>query len=216
MPILKNIIFDLGGVLLNIDYNKTEKAFRDLGFGEFKEMYNQYSSDAIFTRLETGSISIDAFYEYMIHTSNNNIGLEQINEAWNRMLLDFREESLNFLLQLGKRYQLYLISNTNAIHEKAFTEIFTKQTGQPSLDNYFNKSYYSHKLGLRKPNEDIFNFVLNDAGLLAAESLFIDDSYNNINTAKKMGFETHLLLPGEKIESLPNFQENYFNSSNSI
>lgn len=206
MPILKNIIFDLGGVLLNIDYNKTEKAFQDLGFGEFKEMYNQYSSDAIFTRLETGSISIDAFYEYMIHTSNNNISHEQINGAWNRMLLDFREESLNFLLQLGKRYQLYLLSNTNAIHEKAFAEIFTKQTGQPSLDHYFNKLYYSHILGLRKPNEDIFKFVLKDAGLLAAESLFIDDSYNNINTAKTMGFKTHLLIPGEKIESLPYFQ----------
>jgi glucose-1-phosphatase len=206
MPILKNIIFDLGGVLLNIDYNKTEKAFQDLGFGEFKEMYNQYSSDAVFTRLETGTISRDVFYEYMIHTSNNTISDVQINEAWNSMLLDFREESLHFLLILSKRYQLYLLSNTNAIHEKAFAEIFTKQTGQPSLDNYFSKSYYSHKLGLRKPNKDIFNFVLNDAGLLAEESLFIDDSYNNINTAKSMGFETHLLLPGEKIERLPYFQ----------
>ncbi len=202
MAILKNIIFDLGGVLLNIDYYKTEKAFHQLGFAQFKEMYSQYSSDAVFTKLETGTISNDSFYDYMIKMANGKINREDISMAWNAMLLDFREESLVFLQQLGKRYELYLLSNTNAIHKEVFNKIFTSQTGQPQLDDYFKKAYYSHKVGMRKPEEDIFKFVLADAGIAAAESLFIDDSYNNINTAKTLGFATHLLVPGEKIEDL--------------
>ena len=77
-----------------------------------------------------------------------------------------------------------------------------QQTGIPSLDDYFDKAYYSQKVGLRKPNADIFEFVLNDAGITARESFYIDDLPPNIETARKLGFKTHLLLPGEKIEHL--------------
>ena len=202
---LKNIIFDLGGVLLNIDYYKTEKAFIALGFTEFTEMYNQYQSDVVFTRLEKGTINNDDFYNYMIKAAVGNITREQIETAWNAMLLDFRKESLSLLEQISKKYKIYLLSNTNAIHLQALSAVFTKQTGKASLDDYFTKAYYSHKIRLRKPNEDIFEFVLNDAGVAAAESLFIDDSVNNINTAMRMGFKTHLLLPGEMVEKLPYF-----------
>ena len=205
MSNLKNIIFDLGGVLLNIDYYKTEKAFVALGFTEFTEMYNQYQSDVVFTRLEKGTISNDDFYNYMIKAAVGNITREQIETAWNAMLLDFRKESLSFLKQISKSYKVYLLSNTNAIHLQAFSAIFTEQTGEATLDDYFTKAYYSHKLGLRKPNEDIFEFVSSDAGVVAAESLFIDDSVNNIDTALRMGFKTHLLLPGEMVEELPYF-----------
>jgi glucose-1-phosphatase len=202
MANLKNIIFDLGGVLLNIDYYKTENAFKELGFTQFEEMYNQYKSDVVFSQLEKGTISNEDFYSYMIQTGEGKINSEQIEHAWNAMLLDFREESLSFLVQLAKKYKIFLLSNTNAIHLHSFSAIFQKQTGHASLDNYFTKAYYSHQVGLRKPDEDIFEYVLNDAQITAAESLFIDDSFNNINTAKNMGFATHLLLPGEKVEAL--------------
>jgi len=205
MAILKNIILDLGGVLLDIDYYKTEKAFIALGFTQFKEMYNQYQSDVVFSQLEKGTISNDDFYDYLIKVAEGSISREQIDNAWNAMLLNFREESLSFLTQLNEKYKVYLLSNTNAIHLHAFSHIFKKQTGKKSLDDLFTKAYYSHYVGLRKPDEDIFEFVLNDAGIQASESLFIDDSFNNINTAKNMGFVTHLLLPGEKIEELPCF-----------
>jgi len=205
MAILKNIILDLGGVLLDIDYYKTEKAFIALGFTQFKEMYNQYQSDVVFSQLEKGTISNEDFYNYLIKVAEGSISREQIDNAWNAMLLNFREESLSFLTQLNEKYKVYLLSNTNAIHLHAFSHIFKKQTGKKSLDDFFTKAYYSHYVGLRKPDEDIFEFVLNDAGILAEESLFIDDSFNNINTAKNMGFVTHLLLPGEKIEGLPYF-----------
>lgn len=206
MTELKNIIFDLGGVLLDIDYSKTEKAFQQLGFEHFKNMYSQYKANEIFEKLETGHISDQAFYAELIREANGTINQQQIDEAWNAMLLHFRISSLDYLKELSKHYQLYLLSNTNYIHQQAFQKIFISQTCQTSLDDYFTHAYYSHIVGLRKPDTDIFEFVLKDAGLNAAESIFIDDSFNNIDTAKKMGFMTHLLLPREKIEDLPYYK----------
>ena len=205
MQQLKNIVFDLGGVLLNIDYNKTENAFKQLGFLNFNEMYSQYSADMLFSDLEMGKISNDHFYERMLEAGKGKLSKEQITTAWNAMLLTFRMPSLVFLEELSKKYNLYLLSNTNAIHLEAFNEIFSRETGQSSLDAYFTKAYYSNHIGFRKPNEDVFQFILEDAGIKAEETLFIDDSYNNIETAQRMGFKTHLLKTGEKIEDL-NYQ----------
>lgn len=202
MQELKNIVFDLGGVLLNIDYNKTENSFKELGFLNFNEMYSQYSADMLFSNLETGKISNAHFYEKMLEAGKGKLSQEQITTAWNAMLLNFRTPSLGFLEDLSKKFNLYLLSNTNAIHLEAFEELFTRETGKPSLDAYFTKAYYSNRIGYRKPNADIFEFVMKDAGIKAAETLFIDDSYNNIEAAKNLGFKTHLLLAGEKIEDL--------------
>lgn len=202
MAELKNIVFDLGGVLLNIDYGKTRMSFEELGFNQFDEMYTQYSADMLFSDLETGKISNDHFYEYLVKKAEGKINKEQINRAWNAMLLDFRVPSLAFLEELSKKYKLYLLSNTNAIHLEAFNEIFIRETGKPSLDAYFTKAYYSNNIGYRKPNADVFEFILKDAGINATETLFIDDSYNNIEAAKNLGFKTHLLLANEKIEDL--------------
>ena len=205
MAAIKNLILDLGGVLLDIDYHKTEKAFIEMGFEAFNKMYTQYSADEIFAKLEMGTISNADFYKYMIGAAPANISESQVYSAWTAMLMDFRVETINFLEELRSRFPLYLLSNTNAIHLDAFGEIFSRQTGRPLLDELFTKAYYSHQVGLRKPNKDIFEFVLEDAGIKAEDTLFIDDSYNNINTAKAMGFQTHLLLPGEKLENL-NYQ----------
>ena len=202
MHVPENIIFDLGGVLLNIDYSKTESAFNDLGFGQFKEMYNQYSANPLFEHLETGRVSNENFYEELIKMSQGTINRNQINQAWNAMLLDFRKQSLAFLKELGKNHRLFLLSNTNAIHHEAFMKIYASEMGGSSFDSYFIKAYYSHLLGLRKPDKDIFEFIMKDSNLNPQQTLFIDDSYNNIETARDLGFLTHLLQPGEKIENL--------------
>lgn len=207
MTVIKNIIFDLGGVLLNIDYGKTKAAFEALGFNHFDEMYTQYMSDPIFAELERGILAEDAFYEHIMPAASKPVTKPQLKEAWNAMLLDFREDSLRFVEKLSQHYKLYLLSNTNAIHLAAFNKLFSAQTGKASLDAYFTKAYYSHLVGLRKPNRDIYEFVLKDAGLIATETLFIDDSYNNIDAAKETGLQAHLLLPGERVEQLPYFKD---------
>lgn len=202
MAVLKNIIFDLGGVLINIDYKKTEQAFTDLGVTNFREMYAQYAADELFESLETGHTSEERFYEFMTQKGNKLLEPVQVQKAWNAMLLDFRVESLQFLESLKEKYALYLLSNTNAIHKSAFDKIFTDQTGLPTMDTFFKKAYYSHMIGFRKPNENIYEYVLKDAGINARETLFIDDSVNNLEAAARLGIRTHLLLPEERIEGL--------------
>ena len=202
MSQLKHIIFDLGGVLINIDFDRTTQAFRDLGFPYFEKMYSQFKADQLFEKLEKGIISVDDFYTVMMSVGTGGITTNQIKMAWNSMLLDFRAESLEFLKELNKEFNLYLLSNTNAIHLEAVNQILQEQTGLESLDSFFTKSYYSHLTGFRKPGAGIFNYMLKDAGLKAEESLFIDDTKDNVLAAQTIGFRIHHLLPGERIENL--------------
>ncbi len=198
----KNIIFDLGGVLFNIDYHRPVQAFAALGYEGFDAMYSQAAANPLFEKLETGHISNHDFFEAMKLLAPQPVSTEQIQEAWNSILLGFRLSSMQYLLQLQPYYQLYLLSNTNAIHLIQIQDFCQKQTGQNSLDDYFTKAWYSNRVGLRKPNQDIYQFVLEDGGLLAQETLFIDDSAQNTAAAERMGIRSHLLKPDERIEAL--------------
>jgi glucose-1-phosphatase len=199
---IKNLILDLGGVLIDIDYQKTANAFKNMGLIQFDEMYSQFSSNKLFEKLETGRISNPDFYTALQEILPVPITETRIEAAWNAMLLHFRLKSLQALEALSSKYGLYLLSNTNSIHHTAFSKRFTEETGKPLLDGYFTKAYYSHQIGLRKPNADIYTYVLQDANLNAAETLFIDDSINNIEGAAALGIHTHHLLPNESIEIL--------------
>lgn len=199
---LKNILFDMGNVLFSIDYKKTENAFKALGYGNFSQMYSQFTADDLFEKLETGKISTEEFYTTLIAAHSGGVQKEQITTAWNGMLLHWRLESLAFLKILAKEYKLYLLSNTNEIHLTAVNDLLLQQTGKKSIDDLFTKAYYSHKIKLRKPNRDVYEFVAADAAIIPGETLFIDDLENNIAAAAQVGFKTHLLLEGDTIEML--------------
>jgi len=198
----KNIIFDLGGVLLDIDFQKSIDAFEKLGLQHFEAMFSQFKADALFEKLETGHISEADFYAAIKERTEQPLSNEDIDQAWNALILNFRTESIDLLEKLSVNYQLYLVSNTNSIHLKYFKALFTKETGKPLLDAYFIKAWYSNEIGLRKPGAAIFEFVLQQENLKAEETLFIDDTGTNIETAKALGFKTHHLLPTERIEFL--------------
>ena len=202
MSKIKNLLFDLGGVLLNIDYNKTANAFELLGVKQFDELYSQADANDLFESLETGKISEDDFYITMKKHCNPNTSEEQIKIAWNKMLLSFRLDSLNHLIKLKENYNILLLSNTNSIHLKEFTKIFQKETGKSSLDDYFLKTYYSHIIKERKPYVETYINVLNNAGIKAEETLFIDDSIKNIEGAALAGLCVYHLLKTEKIEQI--------------
>ena len=202
MATIKNIIFDLGGVLLNIDYLLTAKAFKGLGIAEFEELYSQFTANELFEKFETGMISEEAFYHSLHQYRTPPLSPQEIEIAWNAMLLDFRKETLDFLTRLKNKYKLYLLSNTNIIHLRGMERILLSQTGLPSLQGYFIKSYYSHLINRRKPYPDTYKFVLNDGNMKAEETLFIDDSIHNIEGAREAGLLVHYLLPGERIEEL--------------
>jgi glucose-1-phosphatase len=202
MAALKNIIFDLGGVLLNIDFNKPKRAFEKLGIKNFDSFYTKETANPVFEALETGHISNDGFYAELQKHCNPGTSFLQIQEAWNEILLDFRKESITFLAGLSKKYSLYLLSNTNQIHHAEFSAKFTKEFEGKVFDTLFIKAYYSQIMKKRKPYTETYVYVLNDAGIAAAETLFIDDAPSNIEGAKKAGLQTRLLGINERIESL--------------
>ena len=137
MQNIKAIIFDLGGVLLNIDYKKVSDAFKALEVAKFDELYSQSTADHLFENLEVGKISEEEFCHYIKKHTNKEITNEDIIQAWNSILLDFRKESLDYLLALKKKYKLFLLSNTNIIHFNAFNKIFDLTISKNSFNSLF-------------------------------------------------------------------------------
>ncbi len=198
----KNIIFDFGGVLLNLDIPLTIQAFRQLGIPDFDKHFTQYTADPVIEDLETGKISNEDFLDRLVALGGGVFNTAQATAAWNAMMLGYRKTSLDFLKTLAADHRLFLLSNTNDIHHRMFTGCIYEETGYKTLDEFFEKAWYSHKIGLRKPYAAVFEFVLKDAGLRAAETLFVDDSYTNTDAAAALGFKTYLLKPGELIEEI--------------
>jgi HAD superfamily hydrolase (TIGR01509 family) len=187
---IKNIIFDLGGIFLNIDFSKTEKAFTNLGVTNFNDLYTQHHSTDLFELLEMGKISPEEFHDAFVRETNIHLSYEELKAAWSALLQDFPVERLHWLKEVSERYRIFLFSNTNKIHYDVFTESFREQTGFDDFNKFFIKAYYSHEMGLRKPYPESFLYILNEQNLKPEETLFIDDTFSNIEGAKKAGLHT--------------------------
>lgn len=201
MQTTRSIIFDLGGVLLDIDFRVTEKAFEQIGVTNFHAFFNQFHSNELFSKLETG-MDDQLFYDDLRAGTGLSLTNDQIRDAWNALLLDFRTESIALLPQLRNKYKIYLLSNTNEIHLQEFQRKYNLLSPEAPFDELFDAAYYSHRIGHRKPNAAAFEFVLEKHGLKAEETLFIDDSINNIEAAQALGIQTIHLTPGMRVENL--------------
>lgn len=198
---IQHIIFDLGGVILNIDYQATEHAFRQLGIANFGALYSQLKQTPLFDEIETGKCSrIDFVKALQAAATGYELTEDQIISAWNAMLLDYPLRRLQLLQQLRLQYDLFLLSNTNEIHEAAFNEILLKTCGYNSIAHFFDKVYFSHRVGMRKPDAAVFQHILNENGLKPEHTLFIDDSPQHIETARSLGINTVFLEKGMTIE----------------
>ncbi|TAD87177.1 MAG: HAD family phosphatase [Bacteroidetes bacterium] len=205
MPI-KNIIFDLGGVFIDIHFDRTQSAFEHLGFANYGSQFNLQYYAPLFQQLETGHISPSQFFDGLRQMSGQPLTNEQITGAWNAMLGAFRPAALQLLAELRSNYRLLLFSNTNSIHYDAFTAEYGKSFGLPHFDSLFAPAYYSHTLGLRKPHPESFTAILQKEGLSASETLFIDDTTANLEGATAAGLTTLALPPGTYLEDvLPPF-----------
>ncbi len=189
------IIFDLGGVLLNIDYQKTILSFKKLGIKNFDELYTQAQQSQLFDKLETGSISEDEFYYSISELADRKLAKIDIKNAWNAMLLDLPQQRVSLIRELGRSIPIYLLSNTNSIHLTAFQSIIASAYGKKNLlEDLFVETFYSHRIGVRKPNPEAFSFIIDKHNLTPAKTLFIDDSEQHIIGAKKVGLHTHHLF----------------------
>lgn len=196
MSKIKNIIYDLGGVLLQIDYSKTRAAFIALGITNFDDFYKQDFVSVVFENFEIGAISSNQFYDEFRKITNTHLTNEEIENAWNAMLGSFWIDRIDWLNTIKTDYNIFLFSNTNQIHYDAFVKIYKKNGFQQPFSNYFIKDYYSHILGDRKPNKKAYQNLILEQKLIPSETLFIDDTLKNIEGAAAAGLQTLYLKNG--------------------
>ena len=197
---IDTLIFDFGGVIINLDYSKPVSEFKKLGILDSKKLYSKKEQTKLFDSLECGQISNENFLNEIRKKSNTN-DLELIKKAWNSILLNIPEERVHLLKKLSSKYKIFLLSNTNSIHLKEIISSY----GEKKWKNFisiFNDVYFSNQIGMRKPNEDVFFYLIKKNKLDVSKTLFIDDSPQHIKTAKKIGFKTYHLSDREDIISL--------------
>jgi len=200
---INNLIFDLGGVILNIAPGKTVQKMKQLGIENFEKLYSQLKQNETFDLLEKGKISEDQFIEAILNGVNEPIEKEKIIDAWNELLLDFPQEHIELLDELNKseRFRTFLLSNTNSIHKKVYNQdLFNRFSKR--LEDLFETAYFSHEIAMRKPDAEIFQYVLERENLEPSETLFIDDSPDNIAAASALGINTFHIKNGSSITDL--------------
>ncbi|PTN09008.1 HAD family phosphatase [Mangrovibacterium marinum] len=197
---IKNIIFDLGGVLLKIDAQRTIRAFGELGLPELIKPGGWGYNHPVFLDMEAGKLSEHEFRDGIRRLLPRAASDQDIDQAWCAMILDYFPERIELVRKLALTHRVYLFSNTNAIHVRHFHQLFQK-TFAHSLSDLFVKDYYSNEMGIRKPAVESFEYVLNDAGLKGEETLFVDDSNENVESAKKTGMSTIWLTPDSDLLS---------------
>ena len=199
---IKNIIFDLGGVLLNLNLNACIKAFHALGFKQNIMDREQIFSHKIFSRFQNGDLNVEEFYSHLREILGNpNVSNERLKEAWNKMVEDIPAQNVAALKKLQLDFNIYLFSNTNPIHvEKIEREFY--QTYGFSFASLFRKVYYSHEIFNSKPKISSYLKVVKDAGIQASETLFVDDLEKNIIGAQNAGLKGLWLKPGMNISQV--------------
>ncbi|MBC7449070.1 MAG: HAD family phosphatase [Hymenobacteraceae bacterium] len=199
----QHLIFDLGGVLINLDYAAPIAAFAALSGSSEPLAFTQQGQAPLFDALETGQLP-DANFRaalrrtYALPAKATDTALDA---AWNAILRDFPAERLDLLRALrGAGYGLYLLSNTNALHRAAFDDTLRRDYGlSDGLLPFFDAVYYSHEVGLRKPDPAIFRRVLTDHALAPGRTLFIDDSPQHVAAARTVGLDALWLEPSQTI-----------------
>ncbi|SEO83902.1 HAD family phosphatase [Mucilaginibacter sp. OK283] len=201
MQNIKNIIFDYGNVIFNIDFRKAQQGWNQLGISNAAEFFGHKQQDEIFDKFDRGEVSAEEFRDYIRQKSgNSSLTDEQINGVWNSMLLGIEPGNHELLLDLKTKYRTFLLSNINAIHYDHIMAYLKKDFGFDGNGHLFEKAYYSHLMGKRKPEARIFQLVLNENNLNPAETLFIDDSPQHLAGAEKLGIQTLLMTRPDTIQ----------------
>jgi putative hydrolase of the HAD superfamily len=203
---IKAIIFDLGRVLLNINPKLTAAAFVKLGANQLESASNKKEMVSAQKKLETGSITPKQFRQEVQDVLDISVSDEEFDAAWNAMLQGIPFERILLLKKLqNSQYPLYLFSNTNAIHYKKILEIYKMDSAPEEFNSFFNRQYYSHIIGMSKPNPESFKRILEENRLNPVETLFIDDLLENIEGAQSVGLQVLHLTSDKSILNLEDY-----------
>lgn len=197
---IKNIIFDYGNVIFKIDFKRTQKAFEELGVQNVDAFFAHKGHHSIFDEFETGKITAPEFRDGIRKiVGNPKLSDKQIDGAWNSLLIGVMDGNHELLLSLKDKYRTFLLSNINEIHLGFITKYLKQEFNLAGNEGFFEKIYYSHLVGKRKPNKEIFEQVLSENKLKPAETLFIDDSPQHLKPAAELGINTYLLTYPDSI-----------------
>lgn len=193
---VKNIIFDLGDVIINIDPPRSIAAFAKRTSRQANDTANDFLTHGFFAKYERGELTEEQFYDWIKEALPYPFGFQHFADDWNVLLLDIPPQRLSLLQQLRKKYKLFLLSNTNDTHIRAVNKLLAGQHGTPGgLSAFFDKVYLSYKMGLIKPDPAIYRKVLSDSCLKAEETLFFDDNADNIAAARTTGIQAVQIIP---------------------
>lgn len=195
---IKTIIFDLGGVIIDLNFKRTPEAFSKLTGWKFDDIYQMYFEPGLLQDYEKGLITDQELRAGINNLFSTNLTDSQIDEAWCAMLGPIPKARLDFMNRLRQQYQVLVLSNTNSIHVEAFNQTINKVSGEASLEAFADEIYFSHELNMRKPDRDIYEEVLERSNNKAEDCLFLDDTKHNLDTAEQIGIHTmHITHPDQ-------------------
>ena len=193
---IKNIIFDFGGVLTTIDTSRAIEKFKALGLKDAENYLNSYKQTGIFFQLEDGAIDADTFVSELGKLCDRDISYDEALDAWMGFIVNVQVEFMEYLQTLRGKYRLGVLSNTNPFLQGwARSEKFTDEGKR--LDDYFDELYLSYLMKCSKPGKEIYLKMLNDGNMLPHETLFVDDGAKNIEAAEAVGIRTLKAVNGE-------------------
>ncbi|MDH5397085.1 MAG: HAD family phosphatase [Cyclobacteriaceae bacterium] len=196
MKKIKVLIFDLGGVVIDLHIDRTLKRFAEIAGVDLEKLMISYGQPEFFRQYEKGLISTAEFRHEINEYLHTNLDDAEIDNAWNSMLGEIPKHRVEKLMSLRDSFQLMLLSNTNDLHLSRFNEILHQSSGIAAMDEVFHKVYYSNEVKMRKPDAEIFRHVIDDNALNPAEFLFLDDTMENLKGAQKLGIQTfHVTHP---------------------
>ena len=198
----KNLIFDLGEVIIDIDYRRTIAAFQQLAVVDFSEVVSYTAQNPVFDLYEKGKVSTPAFCNELRKLLKPGTTDRQIEDAWNAIFVDFSPVKTDLLKQLKTQYKTFALSNINEIHLAKINEVAAERFGQRDFESFFHGAYYSNVVGHRKPEQEIYELVLTREGLKPDETFFVDDKEENVAAAKAFGIHAYQLKERDKLQDL--------------
>ena len=198
---ISTLIFDFGGVLIDLDMNQSILNFKKLGVENVENYLSNFGQSGFFMQLEKGKISAEEFRSEIRKMTTNTITDKEIDDAWNAFLVRIPSEKLDIVYQLRKKFRVIMLSNTNAIHFPYAERTFFSYKNR-GIDEYFDKCYRSYDMKMAKPDAEIFEAILSQEQVAANQCLLLDDGPKNIEQAQKMGFQTYFVDPKEDLSFL--------------
>jgi epoxide hydrolase-like predicted phosphatase len=202
MTHFKNLIFDIGDVIVDIDYLVTIAEFQKLALIDFSEIVSYSRQHHIFDAFEKGQITAQEFRDQLRPFLKSDVKDEEINNAWNAILIHYPPAKIELLKSLKTRYRTFALSNINEIHIRSLNKAAGQLFGVNAFADFFHRAYYSSEMGCRKPEAKIYEMVLKDEQLNPAETFFVDDKEENIQAANALGIRAFQLKDRDKLHDL--------------